>query len=119
MPEKPFASTLARSAISARTIGDRQRLADAGGVAAKQIELQRGELIGRDRDFGQRAESGVDAVDRGVAARRVAVDDRARGVDARSRAVRCRPTVRARPRAMRFQRVQCERRARRAAIMRE
>ena len=41
MPEKPFASTLARSAIAARTVAHRQRLVDAGGVAAQQVDLQR------------------------------------------------------------------------------
>ena len=48
-----------------RTHGaDRQRLADAGRVAAQQIELERAKRIARDRRLGQRAEAGVDAVDR-------------------------------------------------------
>ena len=64
MPEKPFASTLARSAISARTAGTGERLADARRVAAQQIQLQRGELVGGNRDVGERAEAGVDAVHR-------------------------------------------------------
>ncbi len=44
--------------------GNRQRIADAGRVTSEQVELQRRELIGRDGDVGQRAEAGVDAVDR-------------------------------------------------------
>ena len=64
--------------------GRRQRLADAGGVAAQQIQLQGGELMRGNRDLGQRAESGVDAVD-GPARGRVAIDDAARGDDARAR----------------------------------
>ena len=49
---------------------DRQRLADAGRVAAQQVELQRFERVGRDLDVGERAEAGVDAVGRLVAAAR-------------------------------------------------
>ncbi len=63
---------------------DRQRLADAGGVAAQQIQLQRAERVARNRGLGERAEAGVDAVDRLVAGR-LAIDDRARRVDARAR----------------------------------
>ena len=48
MPENPFASTFARSAIVARTVRGRQRLAEAGRVAAQQVELQRFERVGRD-----------------------------------------------------------------------
>ena len=46
-----------------------QRIADARRVAAQQVDLQRVERVAGDRGFGQRAESGVDAVDRLVAAR--------------------------------------------------
>ena len=64
----------------------RQRFADAGGVAAQQVDLQLGERVGRDPNLGEVAESGVDAVDRLVAARE-GVDDRARRVDTGTRIV--------------------------------
>ena len=67
MPENPLASTLARSAIVARTTGTGQRLADAGRMAAQQIDLQLGERVVRDAHVGEVAEAGVDAVDRRVA----------------------------------------------------
>ena len=63
-------------------VAHRQRIADAGGVAAQQVALQRFQRVGRDLDFGERSESGVDAVDRLVAAR-LPIDDRARRADAR------------------------------------
>ena len=72
----------------------RQRLADAGGVAAEQVELQRFERVGRDLDVGERSEAGVDAVDRLVAARaahrrrRATPRTRARAASARARPVR-------------------------------
>ena len=85
MPENPLASTFARSAIVARTTGIGQRLADAGGMAAQQIELQLGERLVRDADVGEVAEAGVDAVDRRVAlARPASTTSRA----ARTRAAR-------------------------------
>jgi hypothetical protein len=55
----------------------RQRFADARGVAPQQIQLEAIELVGRNRDVGQRAESGVDSV-HSVAGRRMRVDHRAR-----------------------------------------
>ena len=58
-----------------------QRLTDAGGVTAEQVDLQCSKRLSRDRGFGQRAEAGVDAVDRRVA-ERLAIDDRPRRVDA-------------------------------------
>ena len=61
---------------------DRQRLADAGGVAPQQVALEVAERVPRNLHFGQRAEAGVDAVDRRVAGR-MAIDDGARGVDGR------------------------------------
>ena len=88
----------------------RQRLADAGGVAAQQIQLQRGELRRAGSRLGERAEAGVDAVDRRVAvgacdrprrarrdASRAAGASRRRRDRARSRAglsVRCDPSSR-------------------------
>ena len=63
---------------------DRQRLADAGGVAAQQVQLQRLERVGRDLHVGERSESGVDAVGRLVAAR--ACDRPRRATRARARA---------------------------------
>ena len=47
----------------------RQRLADAGRVAAQQVPLQRPQRVPRNLHLGQRAEAGVDAVDRRVARR--------------------------------------------------
>ena len=41
-----------------------QRLAHAGGLAADQVQLQLGQLPGRDDHGGELAEAGVDAVDR-------------------------------------------------------
>ena len=71
----------------------RQRLADARRVAAQQVPLELAERVSRNLDLGQRAEAGVDAVDRRVA-RRVPIDDGARGVDgARGRARRARPVA--------------------------
>ena len=69
----------------------RQRFADARGVAADEIELERGEIAGGNRDVRQRAESGVDAVDR-RARRRVPIDDGARRAHARDRVGRERDT---------------------------
>ena len=65
----------------------RQRLADAGGVAAQQVELQRLERVGRDLHFGERAEAGVDAVGRLVAARAAIDRRRARRATRRARGV--------------------------------
>ena len=48
---------------------DRQRIADACGVAPKKVQLQRFERAERDLDVGERSKSGVDAVGRLVAAR--------------------------------------------------
>ena len=43
----------------------RQRRADAGRVRAHEVLLQLRDLVGRDPHLGERAEAGVDAVDRG------------------------------------------------------
>ena len=83
MPENPLASTLARSAIAARTHRNRQRLADAGRVAAQEIELQLGQRLVRNLDLGEVAEAGVDPVG-GIVVMRELVDDLARGADART-----------------------------------
>ena len=61
----------------------RQRLADAGRMAAQQIELQRAERAARNRRLRQRAEAGVDAVDR---RRRPRPCDRRRRATASTRA---------------------------------
>ena len=81
MPEKPLASTFARSAIDARTARTGSGVADAGGVTAQQVDLQRAERLPGDGGFGQRARTRVDAVDRRIA-ERLAIDDRARRIDA-------------------------------------
>ncbi len=61
---------------------DRERFADAGRVAAEQIELERAERAARNGGVGQRAEAGVDPVD-GFVARGLAIDDGPCRVDAR------------------------------------
>lgn len=62
----------------------RERRADAGGVAAHQIALQRRERGRRDLHFRERPEAGVDAV-HGLVAARLAIDDDSRRADARAR----------------------------------
>ena len=57
-----------------------ERFADARGVAAEKVQLERVEIGGRDPDFGERPEAGVDAVDGGVAVR-LALHHRAGGAD--------------------------------------
>ena len=47
----------------------RQRIVDARGMAAKEIELELAERVLRDRDFRQRSEAGVDPVHRRVTLR--------------------------------------------------
>jgi hypothetical protein len=59
-----------------------QQIADARGVAAHQVALQRLERVGRDLDFGERSEPGVDPVDR-LLALCLPIDDDARRADAR------------------------------------
>ena len=68
-----------------------QRLADAGGVAAHQVELELAQLVARDDDVGEVAEAGVDAVD-DLAARDRVVDHAARARDRLARARRETPT---------------------------
>ena len=63
-PEAPCARLASLSAIISRTTGDRQRLADAGGMAQHDIALERREIVVVDADAGELAEAGVDAVDR-------------------------------------------------------
>ncbi len=80
-----------------------ERLADAGRVAAEQIELERAERAARNGGVGQRAEAGVDPVDR---RRRPRPCDRRRPVPrrrARRRPARARPR-RLRPRSRRGRR---------------
>ena len=64
----------------------RERLADAGRVAAQQVGLQPVERVGLDADLRERAEPGVDAVD-GLAAGGLAIDDGTGAVDAVARRV--------------------------------
>ncbi len=90
MPEKPRASTLARSAIIARTVRTGSGSPDAGRVAPEQVQLQALEVAARDLHLGERPEPGVDAVDRRVAVGH-AVDHGARGRDARA-GIGARPT---------------------------
>ena len=74
----------------------RQRLVDAGRVAAQQVDLQLRQIVAIDPRFGKRAEAGVDAVDRRVAVgardrRRRAPRSRAPARPARARPRRRRP----------------------------
>ena len=64
--------------------GNGEEVADAGGVAAQQVDLQRVERVGRDADLGEGSKPGVDAVDRRVAGGR-AIHDGARRVHPRLR----------------------------------
>ncbi len=66
--------------------GHGERIADAGGVAAEQVHLQRPERVWRDADFRELAEAGVDAVGRLVALRE-AVDDGPRRAHALARGI--------------------------------
>ena len=63
IPELPRASALARRTIIARTARSVERTPDAGGVAPDQVALERFELIPRNRDVGELAESRRHAVD--------------------------------------------------------
>ena len=76
-PEQPIASVRARSSIIARTTSRSTGGAHAGGVRADQRALQLLAALGRDRDVGQRAEAGRDAVD-GLGASRPAARRRRR-----------------------------------------
>ena len=61
---------------------DGKGIADASRVAAQEVDLERTQRLARDRRLGQRAEPGVDAID-GRIAKRLAIHDGARRVDAR------------------------------------
>ena len=61
---------------------DGKSIADASRVAAQEVDLERTKRIAWDRRLSQRAEPGVDAID-GRIAKRLAIDDGARRVDAR------------------------------------
>ena len=65
---------------------NRKRVADAGGVTAKQVDLQLGERVARNANLGEVAEPRIDAVD-GLVAARERVDDGARRGHARARLV--------------------------------
>ena len=80
IPENPFARTLAQRQHRADH-GDRKRIADAGGVAAQQVQLEGGEVFGRDAGLGKAPEPGVDPVGRRIALRE-GLDHRARGTHA-------------------------------------
>ena len=43
---------------------DRQGLVDPGGMASEQVQLERAERVARDGGLSERAEAGIDAVDR-------------------------------------------------------
>ena len=85
-PEAPVASALARSSIAAAHDLGRERLADAAGVAAQQVELQPRDLVMRDRDVDEPAEAGVHAVGRRARLDRL-LDQRARRRDPLDRPV--------------------------------
>ena len=58
---------------------DRQRIADACRVTSQQIGLERAQGVVRDAHVGKRSESGIDAIDGGVAVRRPIHDAAGRG----------------------------------------
>ena len=62
-----------------------ERLADARGVAAHQVQLQLAQLVARDHDVGEVAEAGGDAVDDVAARHRVVHHARARAATALAR----------------------------------
>ena len=67
MPEKPLASTLARSAIVARTARTGSGSPTPAAWLRSRLSCSALERLARDRHVGERAEAGVDAVDRRVA----------------------------------------------------
>ena len=84
MPEKPLASTLARSAIDARTARTGSGSSTPAAWLRSRLTCSWARSSRCDARLGERAEAGVDAVDRRVALG-AAVDHRARGDDARPR----------------------------------
>ncbi len=64
--------------------GNRQRLTDAGGVAAQQVDLQLRERVMGNPHFGEVAETGVDSIGRIVVIGEL-VDDSPRCDDALTR----------------------------------
>jgi hypothetical protein len=83
-PREPFREDVGAQNHHRPHRARRQRLADAGRMAPQQVALQVAERRLRNLHFRQRAESGVDAVDRCVAGR-MAIDNRSSGVDGRRR----------------------------------
>ena len=64
IPEWAFSRQLMRGGHQGPGLLLGQRLAHAGGMAADQVQLELGQLPGRDHHGGELAEPGVDAVDR-------------------------------------------------------
>ena len=85
MPENPFASTLARSAIVARTARTGSGSPTPAAWLRSRLSCSASSASGGIFDVGERAEAGVDAVGRLVAAR-AALDDGARRAHAVARA---------------------------------
>ena len=69
-PENPLASTLARKRHGRAHRANRKRRADACGMTANQVDLQRRQIALVDARFREVAEAGVDAVDRSITASR-------------------------------------------------
>jgi hypothetical protein len=80
MPEYPLASTLARQRHHRADRACRERRIDTRRMTAKQITLQIAERVPGNLHFRQRAEAGIDSVDRGIGGS-LAIDDMPRGVD--------------------------------------
>ena len=70
----PAARLFALSSNMRRTIVRRQRLADAAGVTAHEIELQLTNLVRRNALVGECAEAGRDAIAHALRTHRVAHD---------------------------------------------
>ena len=86
---RPHAGIPARQHVGPERHGgahgaSRQRLADAGGVTAEQVQLQGAQRVVRDSHVGERSEAGVDAVD-GFVALGLPGDHGARRFDALTR----------------------------------
>ena len=79
IPEKPFANIRPQRHRRAH-YRNRQRLADAGGVAAQEIELQLRQRVVGDADAGKVAEPGIDPVGRRGVVRRP-INNNTRGAD--------------------------------------
>src|SRR6266851_5685000 len=83
-PAQPFRQRIRPQQHNRAGFRFRQRRADSAGVAANQVDLERSNLVGRDSNFGQIAETRVYAVSRGLGGHNP-FDHRPRGGHPRAR----------------------------------